>query len=71
MRHHAGVPLGDDLPSHTTATRATYAARAAQLLLERHLLTPAFLDAWMARVPAHAEEIRALQPRPVGLPPPR
>lgn len=61
LRHTiGGRALVDDLPSPGSLGRAQYAARAAEKLIERRLLTPAFIDAWVNAREGHAAEIRQL-----------
>ena len=63
LRHQGAVALVRDLPSPEVCPRATYAARVAEKLVERRLLTPAFVNAWAARFPSRADEIRAVWSR--------
>ena len=60
LHHHVDRSLTDDLPSYARASRNEYATQAAEKILDRALLTRAFLDAWIAERPRRAAEIRAL-----------
>ena len=62
LKHQAGSSLVQDLPPHESTPRATYAAYAAEKLIERRLLTRKLLRAWVAQFPGRASELYQLCP---------
>jgi WD40 repeat protein len=60
MRHHVSKELADDLPTPGRVAKSLYMAEAAEKLVGRGLVAPAFIEAWAAERPGRAAEIRAL-----------